>query len=362
MTRSFASVSLQDIAARTNVTPRTVARVLSGDYVARQPKAVERANRIRQVADELGFRPNATARAMKRGRFNTVGYVSFMFEDGTEGNGEYFAKVSGVVMAAICRTLADHGRQLNYSLVRQTDLAEGRMPAVIREAMVDALVLDGSGLLPDLVLAEVERYRIPHVAINLRREFDCVHPDDVGSTRLGTRALLEAGHRRIAMINNSHGKKFRDHYSVEDRAAGYLELMQEAGLKPIVLRTPTINPRHGDSDPTPILEMLRAPDRPTALITYEEGQAHQAYLAAVRLGLEVPRDLSIITVHRSSEFADLPRLDGKTFDTMHAPEDQIGLAAADMVLQKSRQPDVPLPAVSIAFKHTRGATLAPPSS
>ncbi|MEM1445692.1 MAG: LacI family DNA-binding transcriptional regulator [Planctomycetota bacterium] len=70
-----APISLQDIADQVRVTPRTVSRVLSGEYVPTQPKAVRRAERIRELAQQMGYRTNTSARAMRTGRFGAVSLV-----------------------------------------------------------------------------------------------------------------------------------------------------------------------------------------------------------------------------------------------------------------------------------------------
>ena len=60
------SVTLKEIAALAGVSIYTVSRVLNGKTKEAYKPAIERAEKIRQVARQLGFVPNASARAMQR--------------------------------------------------------------------------------------------------------------------------------------------------------------------------------------------------------------------------------------------------------------------------------------------------------
>jgi transcriptional regulator with XRE-family HTH domain len=59
------------IARRAGVSRSTVSYALSG----KRPVAAATRKRIQDVIDELGYRPNATARALKEGRTRTIGLV-----------------------------------------------------------------------------------------------------------------------------------------------------------------------------------------------------------------------------------------------------------------------------------------------
>src|SRR5271154_5907221 len=69
-------VTLEDVAARAGVSPGTVSRVLNGKNKENRPAIAKRSERIRRIALQLGYRPNAAARSISRGRFRAVAFVT----------------------------------------------------------------------------------------------------------------------------------------------------------------------------------------------------------------------------------------------------------------------------------------------
>src|SRR4051794_19474601 len=68
---SRSHMNIGEIARRAGVSRSTVSYALSG----KRPVATATRKRIQHVIDELGYRPNATARALKEGRTRTIGLV-----------------------------------------------------------------------------------------------------------------------------------------------------------------------------------------------------------------------------------------------------------------------------------------------
>jgi DNA-binding LacI/PurR family transcriptional regulator len=64
-------MNIGEIARRAGVSRSTVSYALSG----RRQVGAETKQRIQAVIDELGYRPNAAARALKEGRTRTLGLV-----------------------------------------------------------------------------------------------------------------------------------------------------------------------------------------------------------------------------------------------------------------------------------------------
>lgn len=64
-------MNIGEIARRSGVARSTVSYALSG----KRPVAEETRRRIQAVIDELGYQPNATAKALKEGRTRTLGLV-----------------------------------------------------------------------------------------------------------------------------------------------------------------------------------------------------------------------------------------------------------------------------------------------
>lgn len=105
---------------------------------------------------------------------------------------------------------------------------------------------------------------------------------------IATRHLLELGHRRIAVISGPE-----DLLCSRARIAGFRSAHEEAGLP--------VDPelvRHGtfylDAGYQHAMDLLRRPERPTAIFAGSDTQAMGVMRAARRLGLHLPGDLSVV--------------------------------------------------------------------
>ena len=73
---SSAAVTLQQITREAGVSSRTVSRVLSGETKGVRPSAAELVERIRRLAAGRGYLPNTAAKAVKAGRFDSIGLLT----------------------------------------------------------------------------------------------------------------------------------------------------------------------------------------------------------------------------------------------------------------------------------------------
>lgn len=111
--------------------------------------------------------------------------------------------------------------------------------------------------------------------------------------------LLELGHQRIAFLAWPH----LELWPIAERLRAYQDAMRSAGLEPrptllIGLPTEASNyvryTQEASEDVERLAEILRQPDRPTAIFAMNDLVALQALRAAGEAGLHVPRDLSIV--------------------------------------------------------------------
>jgi LacI family transcriptional regulator len=367
-------VTLSNIAKRAGVTDMTVSRVLSGKYAATHPAAVKRAERIRRIAAELGYRPNAAAKATASGRFNALGLIVR-----SDMNFLPHQLLEGITDAAQLRD-----QHLSLARVGFEAIAGGVAPRLVRELCVDGLLLHESKEIPLPVLELLRHSGVPTVWINAKGEHDCVYPDEVQGARLATEALLAAGHRRIANVSFRVNWKPAEppHFSQQERIAGYEQAMSSAGLAPRVLvrdyapkhskptpRATVEGPRpgqapvwietpwghEGDDRVAYLSALLREADRPTALVCNSPQNAAAVMQAAAAVGLSVPRDLSLAVTHHEEIDWFTPRL-----SVSQIPLYEVGRYAVRGLVDRIAQPDVPLPSVVVPYVAPLGATIAAP--
>ena len=141
-----------------------------------------------------------------------------------------------------------------------------------------------------------------------------------------TRHLLELGHQRIGVIAGPARMMCS-----RARIDGYRAALETAGIEydPGLVREGDF---HHEAGHVAGLELLRLPDRPTAVFTGNDLQALGLYEAAREIGLRIPEDLSVVG------FDDLPlaRWVGPPLTTVRQPLTEMAEVATRMVLDLAR--------------------------
>ncbi len=341
-------VTTHDIARYLGVARPTVSTVLSGAQSNTRVSAKLRA-RILKAADELGYRPNAAASAVRRGRFGAIGVLQAAdsARGGLPRNSLYGLQVQAF----------EHDMHLSMGIAPDADLTDpAGLPKVLREWCVDGLLVSYTAAVPPLMVEHIARHRIPAVWMNVRREHDCVHPDDFGGVLSATEVLLELGHRRIAYAGPRPSADPACHYSTTDRFEGYSVALRRAGLTPnpcFRKRTsPHQTPSRGVSI-QPLIDLLKRPERPTAIISADD--VTNVLFAAHLAGLSVPEDLSVLAITEG-----ISEVMGVVPAQMRIHTYGMGWRAFAQLQQKMARPDQPLDPVAVYCTFDRGQTLAPP--
>jgi LacI family transcriptional regulator len=310
--------TLKQIATKAGVSTYTVSIALNGD-----PKAgrisPDRVKAVRKIARQMGYRANAAAVAMRTGRRGCIGMV-------TSTEFSFSVHVPDFERGVVTE-LARRGLYLAKDhLVEAAGGAAVSLPRLVTESIADGLLINYAFNIPAQMEKLLRQHATPAIWINSKHTVNCVRPDDEAGGIVAARVLLEHGHRRIVWIDPSATRPqdtAEAHYSAADRQAGYARAMTEAGLKPWIIDRGRI----GSTDEAyrghmlrRLLALLDGPDRPTALITNGGGRA--AMLAAARLGLRVPADVSIIA------FDDIGYHDNEiAFTRLLIPFEDIGVEA-----------------------------------
>ena len=206
---------------------------------------------------------------------------------------------------------------------------------------------------PTEELERLEAARVPCVLVDApSTSLPNVVVDDVAGGELATRYLLELGHRRIAFIGDKPPDPFRFH-STRDRTKGYERALRDAGapVEPSYIREGT-HVRHvarsiGE-------DLLRLPERPTAIFAASDIQALGALEAARGLGLDVPRDLSVVG------FDDIEIASYAGLTTVRQPLVETGRRGAELLLEALRGETPAVRTETMPLELVARATTAPP--
>jgi LacI family transcriptional regulator len=319
--------TIPDVAREAGVGQGTAARVLGG-YGAFSEEA---AAKVTAAALRLGYSANGVARSMIKGRTNTIGVVVADIEN------PFFARATrGVTDAAhgagFCVLLANSDE--DYDIERT-------MVKVFMETRVDGLIVAPAHPKFAEHLVAAQQAGIAVVLLDrvlAHTSMDSVVTDNRRAGRDATDHLFAAGHRRIAVVTSApnpegprpttSSHKPGDISTSVDRVAGYLQVMrrQKPSLPTIVVGS--VHDR--ETARQAVAELLRTPDRPTAVFTTDNAVALGAYDAVTEVGLRIPDDISIVAFD-DAEWTSLVR---PQITVVSQPVYQLGAEAAAMLLQR----------------------------
>jgi LacI family transcriptional regulator len=340
---AYKNVTMKDVASHAGVHYSSVSVVLNG---SRSSGIVSEATRQRilDVAEELGYRRNGSARTVRTGRFGNVALLLSPKKS--------LSYLPPQLLSGLHDALSAVDMTLNLCLLPDEELAgPSGLPKILRERMCDGLLIDYNHHFPQAMVDSIQRHQVPAVWINTNQEFDCVYPRDLDAAVRATKHLIELGHQRIAYVHfsNSEGDPQR-HYSVVDRYKGYQIAMQEAGLKPQFWSEDLI----GAEQINFCVEALSKPQRPTAVVGYATYALQGLSYAATKLGIGVPDDLSVVSFGPDQqEFMCRP------MTVLIEPQYEIAQTATRMVLSKIENPTRLLSPQVIEFGFQEGQSTAP---
>ena len=337
-------VRMQDIAARAGVSQATVSLVLNDRQTGVRIGDATR-QRVLEVAQEMGYRPHASAIAMRTGRSGCVALLLSTVD--------YRSTLPRGLLDGIDDALAE--RDLHLVVARLPDeklISEGFVPKILRQWTADGLLIDYTDHIPPRFLEIIAGQQVPAIWLNAQLPGDCVYPDDVEAGARTARHLWKLGHRRIAWVDFSHRDIPGEHYSGRSRREGARQVLRHKKLDFCAALDAHVPQERRMAA---LSEMLKGANRPTAILTYGPEDAQAAILAAAQGNLQVPRDLSLLT------FGPLGRhLGFLTLTTALVPEWQTGAAGVARLLEKIAEPQRALAPLKIEFGWQEGATCAPP--
>ncbi|MER6832054.1 LacI family DNA-binding transcriptional regulator [Streptosporangium sp. NPDC000563] len=326
-------MNIGEIARRAGVSRSTVSYALSG----KRSLSEQTRRRIQDVIDELGYRPNASARALKEGRTRTLGLVippaSQRLTDMQLG---FVASVvDAAARADLDVLLSPSGGEHDRSFER-----------VVTGSRVDGIILMEIRLRDDRV-TRLQQTGLPFVGIGRTAEPEDMCWVDVDYETLISRCvqhLADLGHRHIALVNRS-AELVAAGYGPGHRAqAGFARTIAERGLTGVELCCAD----DASAGHTCVERLLADHPEVTALATINEAALPGVYRALRHAGLEIPRDFSVTGVAAQHWAENLhPPL-----TAADVPADQLGAHAVDLLIQRIANSETPV----------RHLLLAPPIS
>jgi LacI family transcriptional regulator/LacI family repressor for deo operon, udp, cdd, tsx, nupC, and nupG len=312
------AVSIQDIAQAAGVSHSTVSRALHNSELI----SPEVRQRIQQLAQEMGYTPNAVAQSLKRKRTNTVGLV--------------VTSISDPFLGRVVRGIEDTARAAGVSVFLSISYNEPERELEIIENFqrrrVDGVISSASQLYGEYVQRLME-LNIPTVVINQQAEagvepLHFVDSDDYDGARQATTHLLSLGHTRIGYLGLGSRTA-----SNQRRQRGYCDALRAAGVQPEPgwMRSSAASAYRSHTDDvvvgqTFLPDLLQA--GVTAVFCYNDMVAVGVLMQCRELGVRVPQDLSVV----GYDDVEIAAYVTPPLTTVHQPKLRLGELAMQMLL------------------------------
>jgi DNA-binding LacI/PurR family transcriptional regulator len=264
---------MADVARHAGVSSQTVSRVANGhsnvDAATRE--------RVARAMDELGYRPNGAARALRTGRFRTIGVIMFTLE--TLGNLR--------TLDAIAMECAHAG----YSLMLMPVYAPTLVHVSGAYSRMSEQAVDGVVIIFEAHLLDHAEFALPPglpfvvVTSSPAAGYSAVDTDQVDGARQATRHLLDLGHPQVWHIAGPQTS-----FAATLRMDSWRNTLREAGIEPPEV---LYGDWSADSGYRCGLTLARRPEV-TAIFTGNDQMALGALRALHELGREVPGEVSIV--------------------------------------------------------------------
>ncbi len=332
--------TLKDIAERANVSTRAVGYALTGGGRI----GADTSKRIQKIAHEMGYRPNVAARSTRTGRFNCATLLL--------GTDQFRSNLPTETLASFHDSLRKHRMHMHLMVMSDQDLtSDSVMRDILIQSASDGLLVNYYYDVPPQLDQLIARYMIPAIWLNRKLPTHAVYMDDVQLARLGTQALLQRGHRRIAYLDMSAGADHLSHlhYSHRDRQLGYEQVMREAKLEPVVWRQAE---QVLSVERVVYCRAMLSKDAPTAVLSYGATNTYPLLIALQVSGLRCPHDVSVV------EFSETQRnLGGFSMARVEVPSTQAARLSVHMLLQLIKDSRASLPSQSIGGEFEMGQSV-----
>jgi len=320
--RKSGHVTLHEVARACELSISTVSIVLSEAPLS-QNVAVATRERIRAMAQQMGYHPDASARSLRRRRSQTIGVLAFDLSDpfcipivrGIQAGLQPASYLPLLMDAQTRRSLFDSYLEM---------ILERRAEGVI---VMASWIFEETNL-----LADIKKNHVPIVIVSrdlTSRGISSVLVDNEAGGAMAMRHLLQLGHRRIAVIRGPE-----ELFDSEPRWAGVQRVAAKAGIQfdpRLVFQLPNlVDPISGFEGGLEFSKQMLASGRPfTAVLAFDDLTALGVVRGLISAGLRMPEDCSVLG------FDDVLPAAVATpgITTIRQPLKEMGLLAAEWMLE-----------------------------
>lgn len=308
-------IKLTDVAKKAGVSPTTVSRVIN-NYGYLSKKTIDK---VQKAMEELNYQPNSMARSLQGKHTQLIGLI--------------FPNVSnpffGELAAKIETSLFKKGYKTILCNSENHKEKEQEYLKMLAANKVDGIIAGAH----NLDIPEYQNIDLPIISFDryLSKDIPIVSSNSYQGGRLAVEHLFERGGRNIAVFTGSN----ESNSPTNQRLEGYMSVIEEHGLKPIVHQFPLENSAFLKS--TEIERILSKKELDSVFCT-DDLTAVLVINKAKELGLNIPEDLKVVG-YDGTEFVQnyFPHL-----STILQPIDQFVDLLIDLLIKRIEQSDTDL--------------------
>lgn len=311
------SITIDELAKIAKVSKSTVSKALND-----KPDIGEDTKKyILEIVKQYDFTPHPFGKGLKNKVTGNIGVIFCRDMHPISAN-PFYSRVLEGVEAEIA--INNHNLMLQFCSEKQTD----GLPKMIRERQIDGLLLIGS--MTKEYVDSINNKNIPYILIDPKFEADSctqVVMDNEHGAFLATQYLIEMGHRKIGFVSGDMTR-----LSFRQRFNGFLKALN---LYKIKLNEDSISTGGMENGYDHFLTILKNGDRPTAIFSSNDINAHYGYKAVYDLGLSIPDDISIV----GFDDIDVSHMISPPLTTIRAYKEELGSLAIRTLLKIIKKPD-----------------------
>jgi DNA-binding LacI/PurR family transcriptional regulator len=285
-------VSIGDIARYCNVGISTVSRVLN-DRLDEFPVSEAMVERVRNAAQQLGYRPNRLARAVRSQRTNLIG-LSFIHIDHQKRHDDQVA-YENQVLGELANIILSHRGFKNYNLVLHD--RDEEQTSLLRERDFETDLLDGMIYLTPsekhMEFLDIASPTFPIVLLGhtpgAEKKVPCVDINNRNASRKAVKHLIQTGRKKILFLIP---EKLHHLCCIQERLLGYKDELAEnkIPLSKEFIRTVRCLPEAVYE----FLKELRCLDEIDAIFCPQDELSALCLRSLQEMGKRIPEDIAII--------------------------------------------------------------------
>ena len=268
-------VTIKDIAERLQMNHSTVSRALND----RSHISADTRRRVREMADELGYVANLSARMIRGDAGLSIGLLI------PDVQNDFYSRISKE-LADRCRRV---GLRLLLAISEDDPFTEQNEIRALLEARVNGVIATLTSQPQPASLAmlkEVPAVQLVRHAKQFKKAAVCM--EDEAGCQAATEHLLALGHRRVAYIGTTEAIS-----SGQERARGFLKAHKLRKTIPMQGGVELVPPRQAYGYDG-VARLLGLKQRPTALVIGSSELTIGALSALRKAGLQIPSDISVV--------------------------------------------------------------------